>query len=129
MTTRRWMIAVAAAGVLMGGFVAIRAVWQYLRALHLIQHHDGMEAMWRWLDRHGQMEAIDHALAMDDEQRRITGDAGLGEEFRQAIGQYRRIVEPWHRKAEYHAAMARKYRRVASFPWLPVEPDPPEPGL
>lgn len=27
----------------------------------------------------------------------------------------------------YHAAMARKYRRAARYPWLPVEPDPPEP--
>jgi hypothetical protein len=27
----------------------------------------------------------------------------------------------------YHAAMARKYRHAASYPWLPVEPDTPEP--
>jgi len=29
---------------------------------------------------------------------------------------------------EYDAAMARKYRRAARYPWLPVEPDPPDPG-
>jgi hypothetical protein len=29
--------------------------------------------------------------------------------------------------ADYHAAMARKYERAAPFPWLTVEPDPPEP--
>ena len=29
----------------------------------------------------------------------------------------------------YHAAMARKYRQAARNPWLPVEPDPPEPDL
>ena len=28
---------------------------------------------------------------------------------------------------EYDAAMARKYRRAARYPWLPVEPDPPDP--
>ena len=27
----------------------------------------------------------------------------------------------------YHAAIARKYRHVARYPWLPIEPDPPEP--
>jgi hypothetical protein len=31
------------------------------------------------------------------------------------------------RKAAYHAALARKYERAASHPWLPVAPDPPEP--
>jgi hypothetical protein len=27
----------------------------------------------------------------------------------------------------YHAALARKYERAARYPWLPVEPDPPQP--
>jgi hypothetical protein len=31
------------------------------------------------------------------------------------------------RKAAYHAAMLRKWKRAADYPWLPVEPDPPEP--
>ena len=30
-------------------------------------------------------------------------------------------------KARHHAAMAAKYRRLASRPWLAAEPDPPEP--
>ena len=28
---------------------------------------------------------------------------------------------------EYHAGLAAKYERAARYPWLPVEPDPPEP--
>jgi hypothetical protein len=31
------------------------------------------------------------------------------------------------RLIEYHASMARRYRHVARYPWLPVEPDPPAP--
>jgi hypothetical protein len=31
------------------------------------------------------------------------------------------------RRVEYHAAMARKHQRIARYPWLLVEPDPPEP--
>jgi hypothetical protein len=27
----------------------------------------------------------------------------------------------------FHSALAEKYRRAARYPWLPVEPDPPEP--
>jgi hypothetical protein len=28
---------------------------------------------------------------------------------------------------EWHESMARKYEHAARYPWLPVEPDPPEP--
>jgi hypothetical protein len=30
-------------------------------------------------------------------------------------------------RIDYHGAMSRKYRAAALKPWLPVEPDPPEP--
>jgi hypothetical protein len=30
-------------------------------------------------------------------------------------------------RADHHASLARKYERAARYPWLPVEPDPPEP--
>jgi hypothetical protein len=33
----------------------------------------------------------------------------------------------WKRRADYHAAMRRKYEQAAMNPWLAVEPDPPEP--
>jgi hypothetical protein len=38
-----------------------------------------------------------------------------------------RLPEPNLRKAEYHAAMRRKYEEAEAFPWFPVPPDPPEP--
>jgi hypothetical protein len=31
------------------------------------------------------------------------------------------------RRVDYHAALARKWNRAYRYPWLPVEPDPPEP--
>jgi hypothetical protein len=31
------------------------------------------------------------------------------------------------RRAAHHAAMSRKWADAAEHPWLPVEPDPPEP--
>jgi hypothetical protein len=33
----------------------------------------------------------------------------------------------WLAKAGHYAASARKYERAARYPWLPVEPEPPEP--
>ena len=33
----------------------------------------------------------------------------------------------WHRRADWHYQMSRKYLAASSRPWLPVEPDPPEP--
>jgi hypothetical protein len=32
-----------------------------------------------------------------------------------------------HRIAQYHAHLASKYERAVSRPWLPLDPDPPEP--
>ena len=37
------------------------------------------------------------------------------------------LVKPNAQRAAYHAEMRRKYERAARSPWLPVEPDPPEP--
>ena len=36
---------------------------------------------------------------------------------------------PWHRSAHdlWAESMAEKYLHASRFPWLPVEPDPPEP--
>jgi hypothetical protein len=31
------------------------------------------------------------------------------------------------RRIAYHESMMEKYARAARYPWLPVEPDPPEP--
>jgi hypothetical protein len=35
----------------------------------------------------------------------------------------------YERLGDHHAALQAKYERAARFPWLPVEPDPPEPKL
>jgi hypothetical protein len=36
-----------------------------------------------------------------------------------------RLSSVW--RAAYHSAMREKYEHAARYPWLPVEPDPPEP--
>src|SRR5262245_2631935 len=80
--TRRRIVAVVGAAMEMGVFVAVRAVWQYFVALDRIQYHEGMEAISRWLDPlgHDQSQEIDQFRGLIEEQRRITGDAGLHED-------------------------------------------------
>ena len=34
----------------------------------------------------------------------------------------------WTQQGEWHKRMREKYERAASRPWMPVEPDPPEPN-
>ncbi len=34
------------------------------------------------------------------------------------------LPSPYHERED---ELARKYERAARYPWLPVEPDPPEP--
>jgi hypothetical protein len=41
------------------------------------------------------------------------------------LGSQRRPLP--ERKVPHHEALRRKYERAAGYPWLPVEPDPPEP--
>jgi hypothetical protein len=37
------------------------------------------------------------------------------------------LAEWWSPRREYHLRMKEKYEQAAGEPWLPVEPDPPEP--
>jgi hypothetical protein len=39
-----------------------------------------------------------------------------------------RRMEEHYRLMDHYEALKLKYERAARRPWLPVEPDPPEPG-
>jgi hypothetical protein len=129
MTTWRWMVAVAVVALATSGFVGVRAVWQYFLAMDRARYHTGMEDTLRWLDQSGRDQLEASALADDviKPWLRAMGDAELLERLRVTHHALRLQVALNHRQMEYHVAMARKYRYVARFPWLPVEPDLPEP--
>jgi hypothetical protein len=102
MTTRRWMIAVAIFGALAGLGVALE------------RRREGLEAL-----------ALEH-------QSKMMG-LGVGSGPPSGLGLLgwapdRRSLTPSERaRDEWHFRMMSKYRTAASRPWLPVEPDPPEP--
>lgn len=49
------------------------------------------------------------------------------EQERAIVVYERRYVDRLTQEIAYHTAMVRKYRHAARYPWLFVEPDPPEP--
>jgi hypothetical protein len=52
----------------------------------------------------------------------VFGNMILGQDPKTGKRIYKSLEE-----LDYHARMIRKYQHAASYPWLPVEPDPPEP--
>ena len=107
MTTRRWMVSVAVLAVGLAAAALFRR--------HLILRERG--------DYHARREGVHTAQA-----RRIGPIApvfadrypGIADELR-AYAAGETEIGAWH------ARLKEKYRRVARFPWLAIEPDPPEP--
>jgi hypothetical protein len=97
MTTRRWMVAVAAAGLLMGGIVG------------------GVRLKRRRFDfaRRAEVHAI---LKTADERAVVALQVDNPQEAARLL-----------RSAGHRAMLIRKYRHAARYPWLPVESDPPWP--
>jgi hypothetical protein len=102
MTTRRWMVAVAVVGLLLA---------TALSGYRLKQRRDHILSR---AQRHKHNAAF---LMQVCETHRIIRTHWSRDDYLIALC----------RISSYHAAMAAKYRHAARYPWLPVEPDPPEP--
>ena len=108
MTTRRWMIAVAVVGLVIGGGVWLKQRRDYF--LSLAQSH--------------QKEVASSTARGEALKSRLGCTSGMTiEEIMHLHGDYDRMMD----RADHHASLARKYERAARYPWLLVEPDPPEP--
>jgi hypothetical protein len=106
MTTRRWMV--VAFGLMIGGGVLLKQRQDYF--LSLAQSH--------------QKEVASSMARGNALKSRFGGTSGMTvEEITRLHGDYDRMMD----RADHHASLARKYERAARYPWLPVEPDPPEP--
>ena len=108
MTTRRWMIAVAAIGLMIGG-----GVWLEQRRDYFLT-----------LARSHQKEVATSTARGKALKSRFGGTSGMtNEEIMHIHRDYDRMMD----RADHHASLARKYEHAAGYPWLLVEPDPPEP--
>ena len=121
MTIRCWMILVAAVGCLLGVAGMVRKSRRMIARAEF--HARERLAMDRVTDGRRIFEGVATALLY-----RRPGEGSMGTvrfDERDALAEQLRAS--WQRRADYHAAMRRKYERAAMYPWLAVEPDPPEP--
>ena len=121
MTTRRWMIAVAVVGLLLAApreFARLKRLSRQYeeRAINAARRmsHSRMSASWsdeRWV---AECRAIE-----ETESKWNTGiPMSIGRPLRPDLARAR--ITFWE-------PIRLKYERAARYPWLPVEPDPPEP--
>jgi hypothetical protein len=88
---------------------------------HLKRRHDHLLAVGR---KYAQMEQLWRDTGPAARAGRIeTGDND--KETMEVRQQHAKDYCGW--LASYYGSLARKYRRGARHPWLPIEPDPPQP--
>jgi hypothetical protein len=114
-TWRQMMVAAAVVAVVTGGMViAGRQTVYRVRATFYAQQKQVAAKRWQ----HWSQEAV-----------RLSGL--LGERNPPRSDQDRQlVVEMVHysrNRAAYHARLRVKYERVARYPWVPIDPDPPAP--
>ena len=102
------MVAVAVIGLLIGGgALLVRQRRDYFLTLAQSHHNE-----------------VDSSMARGTALKSRLGSTS---EMSAETGQLYRDYERMRDRADHHAAMAHKYEHAARYPWLPVEPDPPEP--
>ncbi len=110
MTTRRWMMAVAIVALVIGAAIAIDR--RSKRFARLAASHANI--------------AVEHWATL----AAFGGDPPPLKEIEKFPPAARGPVRYLHRAKTlmvYHRELKGKYDRAACYPWLPVEPDPPEP--
>jgi hypothetical protein len=106
MTTRRWMIAVAVVAVMLAATLFRR----HLRLRERGDYHARQEEVLTDRARHLEQLALEFA----------DWKPGI-------VAQWRAYVACEAEIGAWHARLKEKYRHVARYPWLAIEPDPPEP--
>jgi hypothetical protein len=106
-TVRQVLVAVAALALLMAA--GIEAVRQ-MRIARAYRQMAVYHASWR-----------DFCLAEAEEYRAAVAARPASRDWSRSEAHQRAL-------AQYHDSQASKYRLAARSPWLPVEPDPPEPA-
>jgi hypothetical protein len=159
MTTRRWMVAIAAMALAFGGYrvakqrrrCLMRATWHAEAAAY---HRRSLARVATDAARRARADQVATPLPVTSAEPDEVIEPGFGlpsgrlfrsegnDRFMEAqarryalaasrrkiLDDYDRRQSAYHaRQANYHASLAQKYLDAARYPWLPVEPDPPEP--
>jgi hypothetical protein len=122
---RQMMILVAIAAIYLG--VAIQwARWQRGDYFRSVASRHAMQEEWARRDRRDDLASV---LNLERASARLDPDqmGKTGVLYRQSLAKYRQDAAKAAAKADYHAAMKRKYENAVARRLLSVEPDPPEP--
>lgn len=132
-TVRRLMVAVAIAGLSLGGILGgYRLILRHLQFRSLAgQHAHNAEFLRGHRDDltgsgTGSFTNLSDSITLFIYTFNSTSEA---QRIINSIKDKERVIAWWDRLISYHASMARKYEHAARCPWLQVEPDPPEPTL
>jgi hypothetical protein len=127
MTTRRWMIVVVIVGLLMGG---VRLKQRRNRFRFRAQIHEQRAAFYPKLESRERKicAELPGMIAELEKLKRYRGPAEAHlTALKVQLDQSRTNLARWTNRIAYDAALAHKYQHAARYPWLPLEPDPPEP--
>src|SRR5262245_6514471 len=119
MTTRRWMIAVAIVAPVMA---VVAQTMENSRLAGLRWRHDTFSSLAKsYRDREaGLRQRSQDILDFLDNRKGYIAMGALFEVSREAAARYAKV-------ADYYAELGQKYEKAARYPWLHVEPAPPEP--
>jgi hypothetical protein len=106
-TLRALIALVAVVAVTLGGFLEYRRLMRKAAEYRArAEDHAGIEqTLWTIIEKSGPNSPVDLSPGKGLRSKRFTAQA----------------------VADHEMALRIKYERAADYPWLPVEPDPPEP--
>jgi hypothetical protein len=133
MTIRRWVVVVVIVGAAMYAW-RLRRLSQLYSTIAAFQREQqayadrARNSLPKDIDRF-EVEALRCAEAArttrNDREARFLRDEAA--RLARLAETYREWVRDFTELADYRAQLSRNYERAASYPWLPVEPDLPEP--
>src|SRR5579864_1267697 len=120
---RTVLSAVAAVALLLGAW---DTGWRWIHYRHLAEYHTAYE---RDCLNTGQDCQVSYAGLLERSRHAAdVGDIAGARAYVVNAADMGQMVELQHRYSVYHAGLKSKYHRAASWPWLRVEPDPPQPN-
>src|SRR5689334_18664179 len=132
MTTRRWMILIAAVAIAFGAEMMRRRSVAYRNEANLYASHEARARAWFVTSDRLAAERRKHLR-----ETQAFAESGGGEfqaSWKPLIDAATRSLnlasveaEKLHRMAAHWGALRAKYERASRRPWLPVEPDSPPP--
>jgi hypothetical protein len=116
-TARRLMVAVVIAAIGLWGIALLRLSAEYRRRASDMR-------------RAQQAHSINAEIAgnvAEAIRREASSYPAFTSDLLPGASKYQRSKEAYQRKADHYSRLTEKYIRAARYPFLPVEPDPPEP--